>query len=289
MFMRRIPTLSAALLAAAMILAGTGCSYLKSRDHINQGIASYRNAKYGDAVDHFEKAIQLDPNNPTPRLYLATAYMVQWIPGAESPENLEYARKAQGRVPEGSGKDPNEKTALAYLATLAFNQALSLPLDEKLKMFDEAAKWQRRRMEVDPKEKEAYYTLGVIAYQKWIPALMTARSNLRMKPEDPGPLKDKKVKEELQAQYGRIVDEGMKDLNKALEIDPEYDDAMAYLNLLIRERADLLDSPDEYKKQIEDRRRLAPEGLGYQEDQGCPRRQGPGRHPRRKLAAESFG
>ena len=251
MFMRRLPTLSAALLAAAMILAGTGCNFLKSRDHINQGIASYRNAKYSDAVEHFEKAIQLDPANPTPRMYLATAYMVQWIPGAESPENLEYARKAKEEFLKVLDKEPNEKTALAYLATLAFNQALSLPLEEKLKLFDEAAKWQHRRLEVDPKEKEAYYTLGVIDYQKWLPALRSARADLRMAPEDPGPLKDKKVKEKLQADYGAIVDDGMQNLNKALEIDPEYDDAMVYLELLMRERADLLDSQDEYKKQVE--------------------------------------
>ena len=249
--MRRIPTLSAALLAAAIILAGTGCNFLKSRDHINQGIASYRNAKYGDAVDHFEKAIQLDPNNTNPRMYLATAYMVQWIPGAESPENLEYARKAKEEFLKVLDKDPKEKTALAYLATLAFNQALSLPLEEKLKMFDEAAMWQHRRLEVDPKEKEAYYTLGVIAYQKTHPGLMVARADLRMRPEDPGPLKDKKVKAQLEMQYGAMVDEGMQDLNKALEIDPEYDDAMVYLELLIRERADLLDGSDEYKKQMD--------------------------------------
>jgi len=249
--MRRIPTLSAALLAAAIVLAGTGCSYLKSRDHLNQGIASFRNAKYSDAVEHFEQAIKLDPQWSTPRLYLATSYMVQWIPGAESPENLAFAEKAKEEFQKVLDKDANDKNALASLAMLAFNQAQSLPLDKKLAMFDEAAKWQRRRIEVDPKEKEAYYSLGVIDYQKWIPALMTARSNLRMRPEDPGPLKDKKVKEELKTQYGGIVDEGMQNLNKALEIDPEYDDAMAYLNLLIRERADLLDSPDEYKKQIE--------------------------------------
>ena len=249
--MRRLPTLSAALLAAAMILAGTGCSYLKSRDHINQGIASYRSAKYSDAVAHFEQAIQLDPQNPTPQLYLATAYMTQWIPGAESPENLEFARKAREGFMKVLDKDPNDKTALAYLATLAFNQALSLPTEEKLKMFDEAAKWHHRRIEVDPKEREAYYTLGVIAYQKWTPALNLARSNMRMRPEDPGPLKDKKVKEELKTQYSAIIEDGMQDLSKALEIDPEYDDAMAYLNLLIRERADLLDSSDDYKKQIE--------------------------------------
>jgi hypothetical protein len=71
-----------------------------------------------------------------------------------------------------------------------------------------------------------------------------------MKPEDPGPLKDKKVKEELKAQYGPIIDEGMANLNKALEIDPKYEDAMSYLNLLIREKADLLDSPEEYKEQV---------------------------------------
>src|SRR6185503_1079546 len=111
--MRRLPTLSAALLAAAMILAGTGCSYLKSRDHINQGIASYRNAKYNDAVDHFEQAIQLDPKNSTPRLYLATSYMVQWIPGAESPENLQFAKKAKDEFQKVLEQDPNDKTALA--------------------------------------------------------------------------------------------------------------------------------------------------------------------------------
>jgi tetratricopeptide (TPR) repeat protein len=249
--MRRIPTLSAAMLAAAIVLAGTGCSYLKSRDHINQGIASYRNARYGDAVEHFEQAIKLDPQNPTPQLYLATAYMVQWIPGAESPENLELAHKAKDQFLRVLDKDPNEKTALAYLATLAFNQALSLPLDQKLKMFDEAARWQHRRIEVDPKEKEAYYTLGVIAYQKWIPFLMSARSDLRMRPEDPGPLKDKKVRETLKSEYGAVVEEGMQNLNKALEIDAEYDDAMAYLNLLTRERADLLDNADDYKQQVE--------------------------------------
>ena len=65
-----------------------------------------------------------------------------------------------------------------------------------------------------------------------------------MKPEDPGPIKDKKVKEELKAQYTAIIDDGMQDMDKALEIDKEYEDAMAYMNLLIREQAVLLDNPD---------------------------------------------
>jgi tetratricopeptide (TPR) repeat protein len=234
-----------------MLLATTGCDKLKSRDHLNQGVAAFRNAKYGDAIEHFKTAIALDDTNPNARLYLATAYMSQWIPGAESPENMEMANKAKEEFLKVLDKDPNEKTALASLASLAYNQASSQPTPElKFAKFDEAAKWYKKLIEVDQKNKEAYYSLGVIDWAKWYPADMTARAQLHMKPEDPGPFKDKKVKEDLKAQYSGLIDEGISDMQKALDIDKEYDDAMAYMNLLIREKADLSDNPDEYKKMV---------------------------------------
>lgn len=249
--MRKVSFLMAAGLLMAAALFTTGCDKLKSRDDSNQGVQAFRNAKYGVAIEKFKEAIALDPSNPTPRLFLATSYMQQWIPGAESPENTEMARKAEEEFHKVLDTDPNNTTALASLASLAYNSASSLPPDKKVEKFDEAAKWQKKVAEVDPKNKDAYYWLGVIAWAKWYPALMTARANLRMKAEDPGPIKDKKVKEELRNQYLPMVDEGIANLNKSLEIDKEYEDAMSYLNLLIRERADLLDSPDDYKKQIE--------------------------------------
>jgi hypothetical protein len=70
-----------------------------------------------------------------------------------------------------------------------------------------------------------------------------------MKQEDPGPIKDKKVREELKAKYGPVIESGLQSLDKALQINPEYDDAMAYENLLVRERADLMDSKAEYEQQ----------------------------------------
>jgi tetratricopeptide (TPR) repeat protein len=177
--------------------------------------------------------------------------MSQWIPGAESPENLAFASMAKEEFLKVIEKDPANTTALASLASIAYNQAGALPPDKKAEKLDEAGAWYKKLIEADPKNKEAYYSLGVIVWAKWYPALMTARAELRMKPEDPGPIKDKKVKEELKAKYSAMVDDGIANLQKALDIDKEYDDAMAYMNLLIRERADLLDSPDEYKKQIE--------------------------------------
>ena len=239
------------ILILGVMLSTTGCDKLKSRDDINKGIAAFKNAKYGDAVELFKQAAALDPDNPNARLYLATSYMSQWIPGAESPENLQFAQMAKDEFLKVLEKDDKNTTALASLASLSYNQASSLTGEKKVEKFDEAAKWYKKLIEVDPKNKEAYYSLGVIAWAKWYPALMTARAELRMKPEDPGPVKDKKVKEELKEKYSAMVDDGIANMQKALDLDKEYDDAMAYMNLLIRERADLVDNPDDYKKQIE--------------------------------------
>lgn len=249
--MRKVLVITATVAVACLVSLSTGCDKLRSRDHLNQGVNAFKNAKYGDAVEHFKQAIALDPTNPNAQLYLATAYMSQWIPGAESPENVEMATKARDGFLKVLDQDPNNTTALASLASLAYNEASSLPADKKAEKLDEAAKWYKKLIEADPKNKEAYYSLGVISWAKWYPADMTARANLRMKPEDPGPIKDKKVKEDLKTQYSAIIEDGIANLQKALDIDKEYDDAMAYMNLLIRERADLADTPDDYKKQIE--------------------------------------
>jgi tetratricopeptide (TPR) repeat protein len=238
------------ILAGLVVLFGTGCSKLKSRDQLNKGVAAYKNAKYAEAIENFKTAIALDPTNPNARLYLATAYMTQWIPGAESPENVQLADEAKKEFQEVLSKDSGDKVALASLASLAYNQSGSLQGDAKVAKLNEARDWNLKLIQVDPKNKEAYYSLGVIAWSKWYPVLGRARAELGMKPEDPGPIKDKKVREELKTQYSGIIEEGIQNLNKALEVDPEYDDAMAYLNLLIRERADLADSPEQYKEQI---------------------------------------
>jgi tetratricopeptide (TPR) repeat protein len=250
--MRKATLLGAMFAIGALTLLGTGCNKLKSRDNLNKGVAAYKNAKYSDAVNFFQEAVTLDPENPNAGVYLATAYMMQWIPGAESPENLQFAAKAKEEFNKVLAKDPNNSVALASLASLAFNEADPLPLEQKMTKLDEAADWYKKLVTADPKNRDGYYSLGAIAQKKFYPALMTARVNGNMKPDEPGPLKDKKVKAELAAKYSGSLDEGIKNLQTALDIDKESDDAMAYMNLLIRERADLADDKDAYKKQVEE-------------------------------------
>ncbi len=231
-----------------LVLFATGCDKLKSRDALNHGVQAYKGAHYSEAVDYFKNAVQLDPDNTMPRLYLATAYMSQYIPGAVSPENIQLADQAKAEFNKVLEKTPNDTTALASLASLAYQQAQSMPdLEQKLKKLEEAKDWYLKLIAADPQNKEGFYSLAVIDWVKWYAAWMKARADMGLRPEEPGPLKDKKVKAELAAQYSSVIDDGMKNLQKALDIDPNYDDAMAYMNLLIREKADLDDTPEQYK------------------------------------------
>jgi tetratricopeptide (TPR) repeat protein len=131
--MTRKAFLPLAALTSALLVAGlgTGCTKLKARDHINKGVHAYKSARYDEAVEHFKTAVQLDPTNSNGRLYLATAYMNQYIPGADSPENNQYAKAASDEFLRVLEENPNDtdakKVAIAYLASLNYQQASGIP------------------------------------------------------------------------------------------------------------------------------------------------------------------
>src|SRR3954462_11100227 len=103
---------------AAVALLASSCQKLRSRDQLNKGVQVFKNAQYAVAVESFKTAVELDPTFPTARLYLATAYMQQYIPGAESPENNRMAQAAHDEFMKVHEQNPNDKSAVASLASL---------------------------------------------------------------------------------------------------------------------------------------------------------------------------
>src|SRR5271157_2555358 len=87
----RVLTILAVLLA---LLSAVGCDKLRARDQLNKGVESYKNSHYEQAIDHFQQAVRLDPSLINARMYLATAYVSQYIPGVDSPDNLATAQQA---------------------------------------------------------------------------------------------------------------------------------------------------------------------------------------------------
>lgn len=235
---------SAVALCACLVALSTGCATLRSRDEMNKGVQAYKNMKYAEAVNHFKEAVDLDPNSPNARSYLAMSYMVQWVPGSEAPDNIKNLQAARKTFQEVLDKDPKNSLALASMASMAYNEATAGTPDQKQAALADAMKWNRRAIEVDPKDSEAYYFLGVIDWSQAYPAIMTARIDLHMPAAQPGPIKDAKVREQLKEKWGPVIEDGLADLKKCLSIDPENEDAMTYVNLLLRRKADLEDSPE---------------------------------------------
>ena len=100
----------------------------------------------------------------------------------------------------------------------------------------EAREWARKIVAAYPKEKTAYYSLAVTDWAVAFPAIMTARNAAGLRPSQPF-LPDSSTRATLRDQYGPAIDEGIRMLGSAINIDPNYSDAMAYMNLLYRLKA----------------------------------------------------
>jgi tetratricopeptide (TPR) repeat protein len=237
-----------ALCAGVSLL--TSCSKLQSRDQLNQGVIAYKNGKYNDAVKHFKQAVELDPTSQNAQLYLATSYYIQWVPGAENPDNVKNHDMASSQFNDVLKRDPNNPLALAMMASMAYNAAGAGTADQRAKALEEARQWNLKRIEANPKDDEPYYYLGVIDWAKAYAPIQTARVELKMASPEPGPIKDAKVRDELKEKYGAAIDDGIANLRKCLEINKENEDAMSYINLLLRKKADLEDTPDAAKADI---------------------------------------
>lgn len=66
----------------------------------------------------------------------------------------------------------------------------------------------------------------------------------------PGPLPPSAAKSDLIGRYKPVADDGIAHFRRAIELHPQFADAMTFLSLLIRARADLQDPGDQYRLEI---------------------------------------
>ncbi len=228
----RLFTLAAIALA---LISAVGCSKLRARDQLNKGVEAYKNTHYEEAIDHFRQAVELDPTLLNGRMYLATAYAQQYIPGADTPDNNRNAELAIEQYQKVLDANPSREQKVNAAKGIAY-------LYLNMKKFDLSKKYYRMASDVDPNDPEPYYSVGVIDWTACYQPRMEERAKLGLKPEEnlnPKNKDQKKACEELEQKNMPIIQEGIDSLNKAIQLRPDYDDAMAYLNLMYREKADV--------------------------------------------------
>jgi tetratricopeptide (TPR) repeat protein len=223
--MNRILRVIAVTLMALLVLAASGCSKLQARDQLNKGVQAYKNARYEEAIEHFKNAVGLDPTLLNARIYLATAYRQQYVPGAETEDNKRYAAQAIEAYKDVLRADPVNINAVKGIGYLYLQE----------KQFDTAKQYYNKAVQSDRNDPESYYSVAYIDWTEAYKYRMEQRKKLGIQGTEA--ITDKRACQELREHNAPLVEEGIGLLNKALQLRRDYDDAMAYMNLMYRERA----------------------------------------------------
>lgn len=208
-------------LLAMLVLTGTGCAKLQARDNLNKGVRAFREAHYDNAVKFFQQAVELDPDLTTAEIYLATAYAQQYIPGSREPDNEKNAMMAIQTFEKVLGRDSSNVNAVAGLASIYYNLG-----QNDTSQIAKSREYYTKYASLDPTNPVPLYTIGVLDW-----TIVYDKNNTAP------------IEEQL-----RTIDEGLEYIDKALSLNPDYDDAMVYKNLLYRQRAVRAESPEEVKK-----------------------------------------
>lgn len=201
-----------------------------ARDEVIKGVEQYKNARYADAISHFERATNLAPCMTQARAYLATAEAQNVVPGLDTPENLKMAEMAIANFHLVLEQNPDDVNSLKQVAGIYFST----------KKLDDAREWQKKVLAEDPHDPEAAYTIGVIDWTEAHANVLHALSAINLMDDGEGNTQAlPEVHALLQQQNSGLIEEGLRYLTQAITDRPDYSDAMAYLNLIYRRKADI--------------------------------------------------
>lgn len=253
------------------VVIGPGCQKFNKIALLKKGNEFYNAQRYDEAIKQYEELVKLDPKNWDGNYLTAVSYLALYHPGSEHIKDKEYAEKGLAAFertleltpPSSDDREKTEKFYLSFLnstgekdkaITYLEKQLASRPKDlalinqiatlyQKNGNFTKSLEYFEKRANLDPTNKETWYTLGVNCWAR------SYHGGVAVSQEE----------------REQVVDKGIYALDKALAIDPNYFDALSYINLIYRERAKALASvgknaeagqayakADEYQKQAMD-------------------------------------
>jgi tetratricopeptide (TPR) repeat protein len=224
------------LVAAAPLLVG--CQKIQARYELKQGNQFYLNENYRQALEQYDKGLALDPTATFAYRSKGLAAVALFRPGVKSAENDQYAELAVKSFRQYLEDYPTDEKVREYMISTLMNaerhedalkelrieaarnpnktgvnQAIVTTL-AKAGRLDEAFQWATR-----PGASPDPAVLYSIAVASWDKAYHD-------------PMLDPVAR-------GAVVDNGLAAAKRSIELKPDYFEAMAYYNLLFREKAKL--------------------------------------------------
>jgi tetratricopeptide (TPR) repeat protein len=253
------------LLAALSLslLSLTGCSKIQARIQIREANDAYGKEDYATALKHYERARQIDSASfPDLDRMIGYSLIGLYVPEDKSQANLNNADRAIRELLQYLKKRPDDRIAREALINLYLNadkitDAINYfrewlkdhPADieavrsiatlyAKQGNFQESLNWYEKITLLDSKNPEAFYTYGVVCYEK------VAKNP----PQD--------IAERLQ-----IIARGKDALTRATQMRKDYFEAMVYLQLLYRQQAPLETDPAKQQQLVAEADRIRNEAI----------------------------
>ena len=198
---------------------------------LNFGIREFNHGARDKAITYFREANRLDPKLLNARLYLATVYSTSYVPSDTSSQNQKNAETALAEFEDVLAQDSGNLSALDGLGSLRFQMAQT-PFNRELLL--SSKDYFRKHVQLKRTDVEPFYWIGVIDWTLASHANRELRASRQLE-DGPFPMS---IREEYAKEFGPTIDEGIASLKNAIAIRSDYDDAMAYLNLLYRRKAD---------------------------------------------------
>jgi hypothetical protein len=211
---------------------------------LDQGVEALRNGQSKEAEQYFLRAKQLNPHLISARLNLATTYASEYTPGTPDEERAAIGRAAADEFRGVLALDSQNLSAMDGLGSLLFQMG-GEPFNPDVYL--EAKSYFQRHAQITPNDAEPYFWIGVI---DWTVAFRANGELRKLFNEHGGGLDEADplpwdLREHYAREWGPTIEEGIASLKSAIAIRPDYDDAMAYLNLLYRRKADVVTRGDE--------------------------------------------
>ena len=262
----------AAVALGILILTSVGsCTTIRTRVWMNEGNKLYKAQRYDEALVFYKKIVAIDPGNWTANYLIAMSNTALYHPGSEHAKDKEYvdeATKAFEKLMtmQAPNKDTEDVVRKYYVGILmsanktdkvrAYYEGLlakdprNVTLMGQLAQiyakagdFDNSLKYYQKQAEIEPNNKEYWYTIGVLCWDR----VHNFRSTLS------------------EEDNLKTIDTGAAALEKAIALDKQYFDAFVYINLIYREKqlvlssagkpieaGEAFDKAEEYKKVAEE-------------------------------------
>jgi TonB family protein len=167
----------------------------------------------------------------------------QYSPTDPTKENLRLGNEAYADFKSELESNPNDAATVEKIGALLFQMA-GTPYDPA--KLEESKKYYMRQITLLPKDPDPYYMIGCI---DWV---LAVRANAEMRrgyniEHLSSQVRDSEalpstVRNLYASRYAVVVNEGIDNLQKALILSPDDRNALAYLNLLYRRKADMQQS-----------------------------------------------